>query len=215
MIKINETAVFNGFTTNEVNEALDFFYGIIKKYKKGQMIYSEGDTVMQFGIVLSGSITIEKIDYIGNKNIIGYNREGHIFAESYAMTGRPLMVDVVANEESEILFLNIQRLIEKKENDVIWIQKFLLNMLLISNHKNLQLSCRNFHTSSKHVRGRVTSYLNDVSNDKKEKEFDIPFDRQQMANYLNLDRSSLSNELSKMRDEGMIEFNKNHFKIMW
>ncbi len=92
--------------------------------------------------------------------------------------------------------------------------KFVTNLLSISAHKNLILSERGFHTAPKTIRGRVMSYLNSVSLQKRSREFDIPFDRQQLADYLNLDRSALSKELGKMQRDGLISARKNHFIIL-
>ena len=163
--------------------------------------------------VLEGSVTIERIDYQGNKNILGINSAGQVFAESYAMTGKPLMIDVTANEDCRIFFLDIQQL---KANPVQrpWVTRLLFNLVMISSRKNLELSGRSFHTVSKQIRGRVLSYLTAVSHEKGCRSFEIPLNRQQMADYLNLDRSALSGELSKMRDEGLISFHKNHFELL-
>ena len=94
-----------------------------------------------------------------------------------------------------------------------WCIKLVSNLLMISVQKNLHLSNRSFHTSPKTIRGRVMAYLNSVSLRKGNREFDIPFDRQQLADYLNLDRSALSKELGKMRKEGIIQTHKNHFAL--
>ena len=87
------------------------------------------------------------------------------------------------------------------------------NLLTISAHKNLHLSGRSFHISPKTVRGRVMAYLNTVSLQKHSKEFDIPFDRQQLADYLNLERTALSKELGRMQKEGLIWTRKSHFVV--
>ena len=92
--------------------------------------------------------------------------------------------------------------------------KVIANLLRISAHKNLTLSGRSFHTAPKTIRGRVMSYLNSVSLQKHSRVFDLPFDRQQMADYLNVERSALSKELGKMEREGLIECRKNHFTIL-
>jgi len=97
---------------------------------------------------------------------------------------------------------------------VTWQNKMIRNLLLVSSHKNLMLSGRSFHISPKSVRGRIMAYLNSVSLKNHNKIFDIPFDRQQMADYLNLDRTALSKELGRMKKEGIIDFHKNHFKIV-
>ena len=95
-----------------------------------------------------------------------------------------------------------------------WHIKLLTNLLTVAARKNLILSGRSFHTAPKTIRGRVLAYLNSVSLQKKNTEFDIPFDRQQLADYLNLERTALSKELGKMQREGLIECRKNHFRLI-
>jgi CRP-like cAMP-binding protein len=95
-----------------------------------------------------------------------------------------------------------------------WKEKLLKNLLLITSRKNLHLSGRSFHTSPKSCRGRLLSYLNAVSLQKGSSEFDIPFDRQQLADYLNLERTNMSKELSRMQKEGILECRKSHFKLL-
>nr|MCR5160557.1 helix-turn-helix domain-containing protein [Lachnospiraceae bacterium] len=92
--------------------------------------------------------------------------------------------------------------------------KVVRNLLLISSRKNLTLSGRAFHTAPKTIRGRIMAYLDTMSLQERSREFDIPFDRQQMADYLNVERTALSKELGKMKRDGMIAFNRNHFRII-
>jgi CRP-like cAMP-binding protein len=94
-----------------------------------------------------------------------------------------------------------------------WSVKVVSNLLTISTHKNLALSVRSLHTAPKAIRARVMSYLNSISIQQDATHFDIPFDRQQMADYLNVDRTALSKELRKMKDDGLIDFHKNHFRL--
>lgn len=184
------------------------------QYSKNEVIFHTGDTVNEIGIVLKGRVNIENIDIWGNKSILSSVSEGEIFAETYAICGEPMMVDAVAAEKSEIQFLNLKALIDEKNSDKGWYVKLISNMLKISVRKNLALSGRIFCTSSKTIRGRLLTYLSNISVKSGSKTFQIPFDRQQLADYLNLDRSALSKELGKMRDEGLIEFHKNVFKLI-
>ena len=122
------------------------------------------------------------------------------------------MVDAVANEDCEILFVNVPRLfmpcpVCKSQNRLIQ------NLVIISARKNLQLSKRSLHTSPKTIRGRLLSYFSQQVSAQGSSKITIPFDRQQLADYLNLDRSALSKELGKMRKDGLIEYNKNTFEI--
>lgn len=206
--------IFNRLTSDELTQIQSSSAMRKKSYKKGTTIFHMGDVIRELGIVVMGSAIIESIDLWGNKSILNFIAEGEVFAETYAICHAPLMVDVVAAEESEILFLNTDMLMNSKSTEKIWHDKILQNMLNISMHKNLALSSRIFCTSSKSIRGRLLTYFTNMSVKEGATTFQIPFDRQQLADYLNVDRSALSKELGHMRDEGMIEFYKNTFRIL-
>jgi len=158
-------------------------------------------------------VLIENNDLWGNKSILSRVEKGQVFAESYAFHEVPLMVDAIADEDSLILFLDVQRLMEEQNAQATWYCKMLKNLLLISTKKNRNLSNRIFCTTSKTVRGRLAAFFSEQAAKTGSNTFDIPFNRQQMADYLNLDRSALSKELGKMREEGLLTFHKNHFSI--
>ena len=207
-----ETVPFKNFTDNELDDALILLNAKIKKYRKKEVILHSGDKTDNLGIVLNGQITIENTDFWGNQLILAKNQSGAVFAETYAyLENHPLMVDVIAAEVSEILFLNLNKIKTGELEHKPWFLKLFRNLLTASAQKNLLLSNRSFHTSSKSAKVRIASYLSYQAVLQQRYEFDIPFNRQEMADYLNLDRSALSKELGKMRDEGMITFRKNHF----
>lgn len=178
----------------------------IKKYKKNETIFSMQDIPQEIGIVLEGSVNIETIDYLGNVSILSHIEANQIFAESYALSKTPMVVYVVACEESTIQFLHIDALQH--------CQTLQNNLLRICANKNILLSQRAFLTSSKSIRDRILAYLSFESKKAKSLSFKIPFDRQQMANYLNVDRSALSKELSKMKHEHLLEYHKNNFTLI-
>lgn len=207
--------LFRGFSEKELSKALSFFAEKKQNFKKGSLIMSAGTKPGVIGIVISGSITILSDDIWGNRTILSNVRKGGLFAEAYAiLEDEPLLVDVMANEDCTILFLNIKKTLSSSKSPESWNYKFMQNLLIISSRKNLLLSGRSFHTAPKTIRGRVMSYLNAMSLQKGTKEFDIPFDRQQLADYLNLERSALSKELGKMQKEGVISTRKSHFKLL-
>lgn len=183
-------------------------------YQKGSIVFNSGDAIHEIGIIIKGSVNIENLDLWGNKSILSNIPEGGIFAEVYALCNEPMMVDVIAAEESHILFLNVNTLRDSKNVDNSWHSKILANLLDISMHKNLALTERIFCTAPKTIRGRLLIYLSAQAGKAGSTVFQIPFSRQQLADYLNLDRSALSKELGKMRDEGLLEFYKNTFKII-
>ena len=170
-------------------------------------------------MVISGGVNIERYDVWGNKTILSHVQKGQIFAETYVcLKNEPLMVSVFAAKNTKILFLNPSGILNsdilsnENEKKCFWI--FAKNLLEISSQKNLNLSKRIFHTSPKTIRTRLMSYFSEQTLYTKSKKFEIPFDRQQLADYLGVDRSALSNELSKMQKDGLIKFRKNKFELI-
>lgn len=201
-------------TENEIVDALKGLNAITKGYEKGATILCAGSTTGSMGLVIDGSVTIENNDIWGNRTILGYVGRNDFFAETYGLLSHePMLVDVVANEDCKIVFLSISILRTGTLKNEVWASKIVRNLLMISMQKNLALSGRSFHISHKTVRARVMSYLNSESIRKGRTTFAIPFNRQQMADYLNLDRTALSKELGRMKRDGLIDFNKNHFQI--
>lgn len=212
--ELQKLMLFRDMTETEIRNALHDLHSMERQIKKGSIFLHAGDTANAMGIVLEGSVTIESNDMWGNRAILSHVGAGQYFAETYALLpDEPMLVDVRANEDSRILFLYVGSLFESSFS-VSWKERILKNLLLISSHKNLALSGRSFHTSPKSCRGRLLSYLNTISMQKHSLEFDIPFDRQQLADYLNLERTNMSKELGRMQNEGIILFRKNHFKLI-
>ncbi len=214
--QIQTTVLFRGMSTAEINDALNALSAREKSYRKGDVLLLAGDTTDEMGLVLEGSVTVESNDIWGNRTILSLVEPGGFFAETYAyLSNEPLLVDVTANENCRILFLRIGSVQNLSAEDTSsWQKKLISNLLTISFHKNLILSGRSFHTAPKTVRGRLMSYLNAVSLKQGSTEFDIPYNRQQLADYLNVERTALSKELSKMQKDGILITKKNHFKLL-
>lgn len=209
---LSSSVLFKGFDETEINALLTSLNAREKKFPKGVMIFHSGDIISTLCFVTAGSVTIESNDMWGNRTILNLVGKGQFFAESYALLpNEPMLVDVCANEDCTIIFLDMRSIVRLDES----IRARLLgNLLMITTRKNLHLSSRSFHTAPRQVRGRIMAYLNTVSVQKHSREFDIPFDRQQLADYLNVERSVLSNELSKMQRDELIRCRKNHFEIL-
>jgi CRP-like cAMP-binding protein len=204
--------LFSNIKESEIQDVLNFLNASEHQYSKGETVFHSGTVINQIGIVLEGRIQIENTDFWGNKTILDSLGEGKVFAETYALTNVPLMVDVTATQDSKVLLLQTDNL-GTGSGDIS--QIITKNLLAISMKKNLHLSQRIFHTSSKTIRGRLLSYLSSqVPRVTPNAEFDIPYDRQQLADYLEVDRSALSAELSKMKADGLIDYWKNHFKLL-
>ena len=212
---LSKTILFRGTSPEEVRTMLDCLSAENKQFQRGSVIYHAGDVIHSIGLVLSGSVSIENDDVWGNKSILDKVGPGHVFAETYAcVPGEPLMISVVAAEPVEILFLDMSRVLHICSNACDFHSKLIRNLLAISSQKNLNLSRRIFHTSSKSIRGRLLSYLSFQATQHGSRDFEIPFNRQQLADYLSVDRSAMSNELSKMQRDGLLRLERNHFSLI-
>jgi len=212
--QLQQSMLFRGMIELEITKALQVLEAHEKSFQKGETLLIAGTITERMGLVLEGSVTIESNDAWGNRTIISHVGQGQVFAETYALLeNEPMLVDVTASEDCRVLFLRSGRIQSLKNSLEPWALKYITNLLTISMHKNLILSGRSFHTAPKTIRGRVMAYLNSVSLQKHSREFDIPFDRQQLADYLNLERSALSKELGKMQKDKLIFCKKNHFFI--
>lgn len=197
--------LFTGMTEKEANETVLQCHGRKKKYRKGERILEAGTTTQEAGVVLSGGALIENVDLWGNRTLLDVLQPGGVFAETYAIVPQePLMVDVTAGVETEILFLRLSEEIPAK---------LLQNLLRLSAGKNLHLSRRIFHSSAKTIRERVISYLSYLARMQQSNRITVPLNRQEMADYLGVERSALSGELGKMKRDGWIEFHKNEFML--
>ena len=210
---ISKTPLFRGCTEEDIVKLAKHLDFRKSRYKKEDVILGAGSIVTDIGLVLSGSVRIEHTDLWGNNSILSITPAGGVFAESYAcIPNEPMMVDAIANEDCEVLFLSVPRLFMSC-SDCGSQNRIIQNLVMISAGKNLQLSRRSLHTSPKTIRGRLFSYFSQQVSAQGSNTIVLPFNRQQLADYLNLDRSALSKELGKMRKEGLIEYKKNTFEI--
>ena len=153
-------------------------------------------------------------DIWGNTSILGSVAPGSVFAEVYAcIPGQPMLVTVSAVEDTSVLFMNVGRVLTTCTNACPFHTNLARNLLTVCAHKSLQLSQRILHTSSKSIRGRLMSYFSECAKHAGSNSFLISYNRQQLADYLNVDRSTMCNELSKMQKDGMIEYKKNRILL--
>lgn len=212
---LSKTILFHGASPEEVQVMLHCLGAETRRYQRGSIVYHMGDVVNSMGILLSGSVSIENDDVWGNKSILDKIGPGQVFAETYAcVPNEPLMISIVATEPTEILFLDMSRVLNICSNACGFHNKLIRNLLSVALQKNLSLSRRIFHTSSKSIRGRLLSYLSFQATQQGSCDFQIPFSRQQLADYLSVDRSALSNELGKMQKEGLLQVERNHFTLI-
>lgn len=212
---LKDTKLFEGIAPKNIDAMLQCLSAVSRTYDKNTFIYETGEKIHLIGTVISGAVVIAKDDLWGNRKIVERVEPGESFGESYACNGEePLLIHVETVEKSEILFLDVNRVITVCSSACQFHTRLIQNMLTILSQKNLFLMQKMDCVTSRSIRDRVLSYLSYQSARCGSREFDIPFDRQQMAEYLSVDRSALSGELSKMKREGILDFWKNHFRLL-
>lgn len=209
---LSKTHLFKDMTAEEIKKSLDFMNGYEKRFTKSEIILHAGDKTNSLCLVLSGGVNIKMNNSRGDSNIIGFAGQGQLFAEAYSVVRqKSLLCDAEAAADTTVLFLQTDKLLFADRYPGAFCIKLIKNMLMISAEKNLALSSRMTHTAPRLIRDRLISYLSEQSAAASGKTFKIPFSRQQLADYLSVERSALSNELSKMKRDGLIDYNKNNF----
>lgn len=179
-----------------------------REYGRGQYIFHAGDMTDQMGLVLSGGVQVIREDLWGNRDLMAKMGPGELFAEVYAcLPGSKMGVSVVAHPGAEVLFLRAEQLLSSPEEQL----KGRLTLILAE--KNLRMSEKLTHVTQRSIRKKLLSYLSAQAQIQGSTDFKIPFSRQQLADYLAVDRSALSAVLCKMRDEGLLEFERRHFRL--
>ncbi|MBP3703117.1 MAG: Crp/Fnr family transcriptional regulator [Lachnospiraceae bacterium] len=202
---LQKCPLYRGMSERECELAFAKIMARDKMYEKGDIIFRTGDRTWEFGVVLQGTIYVTKEDYHGNQVILTYLEQGDIFAEAFALSGEMMTVNVVAENQCEIL------LYDKKQ--VLEVPNMAENLLRIFAAKNVFLTERIEHLSARNLKGKVISFLTDCARRAGSSMFTVPFDRQGMADYLATDRSALSAVLSKLKQEGEIDYWKREFHL--
>ncbi|MBQ9162761.1 MAG: Crp/Fnr family transcriptional regulator [Clostridia bacterium] len=189
--------------------------GRVVSFDKKYTVFAEGARAKYIGILLSGSVQIIQVDYYGNRNILSVIRAGEVFAEAFACAEvDSLPVTVIADEPSEVMLIDSSHILHTCSNNCGFHQQLIYNLMKDLASKTIMFHQRIEITSKRTTREKLLSYLNMQSKSAGAREFDIPFDRQELADYLEVDRSGLSVEIGKLRREGIIENRKNHFVIL-
>lgn len=212
---LKKTRLFSGVTETEITSMLSCLCARVKQYEKGETVLHQGERISEIVILLEGALHIQYFDYWGNRSLIGHISEGEMFAEAYAAPDSgALQSDVVAAEKSAAAFFDVKRLITTCSAVCRFHQMVTQNLFFALSEKNRNLVSKIKHMSGRTTRAKLTSYLSEEAKRHRASEFTIPFNRQQLADYLSVDRSAMSLELCKMRDMGMLEFDKNRFRLI-
>lgn len=206
--------LFDGMTDEELSAMLGCLGARQESFAKGQTVLAEGDPVRAVGIVLSGSAQIVRVDYYGNRSIVATLSPAQLFGEAFAFAGVPVMpVSVVATQPLEALLLDPARITEPCQNACGMHNRLIRNLLGLIAKKNLLFHQKLEITSRRTTREKLMTYLLLQAKRAGSSHFAIPFDRQALADYLEVERSGLSAEIGKLRREGVLDCNKNEFTL--
>lgn len=209
---IQNSQLFSGMEEQEVGEMLGCLDARKKAFDKDEFIFRAGDTTEALGILLDGRALIVQDDFWGNRNILSAVTPGQAFAETFACAaGTPMTVSVIAESDCDVLFLNVRRILTVCSAACSHHSRMIRNLLSELAEKNLAYNEKITHITQRTTRAKLLSYFSAAAQKHNSFEFDIPFSRQQMADYLSVERSGLSLELSKMKRDGLLDYHKNHF----
>lgn len=212
---IEKSRLFSGIDELELKSMLKCLNAISRSYKKGEHIFRSGDKLTLVGLVLSGFVIITKEDYWGNRTILSEISEGGIFGEAFACADNgTISVNASAAKDCVILLIDVGRVLTVCHSACTFHARLIRNLVTVLANKNVALSEKIEHMSQRKLRDKILSYLSECSRNEGGPAFAIPFNRQELADYLSADRSALSNELCRLRDEGIIEFQKNRFLLL-
>lgn len=206
--------LFSGISEKELRAMLSCLDARIEDYPKGAFVLRTGDVVDSIGLILSGNALVIQEDIWGNRNILSKVGQGQTFATAYACApGSVLNSAVLAENSVSVMFLNVKRILNICSSACAHHNRIVRNLLGELAQKNLSIKGKLTHMGQRSTRAKIMSYLSAEAKSLGKYEFDIPFSRQELADYLAVDRSGLSIELGKMQKEGLLVFRRNHFVL--
>ena len=212
---LRRTQLFSGVSNSEISAMLGCLQARSCTFKKGEYVFREGEHIDNITILVEGKLLIQRDDYWGNRSIVNVLRVGEMFGEAYvAPESGSLLNDVIAEDDSTVIFFDVRRILTVCSTACQFHSRVVQNLFFAISEKNRKLVQKIGHMSKRSTRAKLLSYLSEEAKRHNNSHFTIPFTRQQLADFLCVDRSAMSNELCKMRDEGLLAFDKNQFTLL-
>lgn len=212
---LKNTRLFQGIAEEEISAILKCSGAAERTYHKGETLWQEGSQASDIGLVLSGAVHIVKEDYWGNRMILSRVGAGELFGESYAcVKAAPLTVTVIAAEDCSALFLPMARLLQSCSSACAFHSRLMQNLLSVLAQKNLMLNSKIDIVTRRSTRDKLMAYLSVQARQHRSPVFTIPFTRQQLADFLAVDRSAMTVELGKLAAEGVLAVDRNRFELL-
>jgi CRP-like cAMP-binding protein len=210
-----KSQLFQGVSEEELVSLLKCLGCTFRAYKKGETVYHAGDFVREIGIVVNGMVHAVNDDAWCNSNIIAEISGGEMFAEAVVCGGVGIISTTVrATVDSEVMFIDFQRIVTTCTSACVFHTLLIRNMIGVFARKNLVLVGKMEHITKRTTRDKLLSYLSEQSKLHNSTSFEIPFNRQELADYLSVERSALSAEMSRLKADGIINYRKGHFELL-
>ncbi len=212
---LRKCPLFAGIKDEDLVTMLTCLEAKVACFDKKYTVMAEGSNANYIGVVLSGSVQIVQVDYYGNRSILGNIEPSQVFAEAFACAeAASLPVTVVANEPCEVLLINRNHILHTCANRCGFHQQLIFNLM-----KDLAIKTLIFHqkievVSKRTTRDKLLTYLMMQAKKAGKNRFEIPFDRQELADYLEVVRSGLSTEIGKLCKEGVLTTRKRVFELL-
>ena len=212
---LKKTKLFSGVGEDEILSMLSCLGARLRAFKKGEYVLRQGERLDDILVLAEGSLHIQRDDYWGSRSILGQIGVGEIFGEAYvAPESGTLLNDVIAVENSSVFFFDAKRVITTCSSACRFHTMVVQNLFFAISEKNRSLVRKLDHMSRRTTREKLIAYLSEEAKKQNSPYITIPFNRQQLADYLSVDRSAMSNELCRLRDDGLLEFEKNRFRLL-
>jgi cAMP-binding proteins - catabolite gene activator and regulatory subunit of cAMP-dependent protein kinases len=211
---IKKCPLFSGIEDSNLKTLLNCLMAVRHSYKKSEYVFSAGDTVRSVGIVLLGSVHILQEDYWGNRTILANIPARGLFGESFSCAEiDSLPVSVIAAEKTEVLLIDYKHIITNCSSSCVFHFALINNMMKLLAQKNIMLTQKMEIITHRTTRERLLAYLSAQAIRAGKSRFTIPFNRQQLADFLSVERSAMSAELSNMQADGLISTNRSEFEL--
>lgn len=212
---LKRTRLFSGLSEDEIASMLSCLDARLREYKKGNYVFRQGERLNHITVLVEGELHIQSDDYWGNRSIVNLVGVGDMFGEAYiAPESGALLNDVVATRDSVVVFFDAKQTVTVCSSACRFHSTVVQNLFFAISDKNRKLVQKLGHISKRSTREKLISYLSEEAKRQNSASFIIPFNRRQLADFLSVDRSAMSNELCRMRDEGLLKFDKNAFKLL-
>lgn len=212
---LKKCPLFHGVTDEELLKMLGCLDARVTEFDKKYTIFPEGYSAKYIGIVLSGTVQTILVDYCGNRSILSELGPGELFGEAFACAEvENVPVSVIANDPCEVMLINCSHILNDCKTRCAFHQQMIYNLMRGLAKKTIEFHQKLEIVSQRTTRDKLLTYLTMYSKKVGKDEFDIPFDRQELADFLEVERSGLSVEISKLKKEGFIDSEKNHFILL-